>query len=160
NIVFNTSDLRVEIWSVAEEKLSEAHEVIVRTTCLQSLLSPDGKILACMDENFALSLFDVRSNNQVFQRKDFYTPNPFLMLLQNLVGILDGEEIRDARLNLINRGFPPDGKFFAAGQRGVAFTAVGVTNENAALVFDLQARSPLPLKGNIKKLIAGGFAFT
>jgi hypothetical protein len=42
NIVFNTSDLRVEIWSVAEEKLVEAHEVVVRKTCLQSLLSPDG----------------------------------------------------------------------------------------------------------------------
>ena len=57
-------------------------------------------------------------------------------------------------------GFSPDGKYFAAGQRGFAITAIGVTKENAALVFDLQARSPLSLKGNVKKLIAGGFAFT
>ena len=160
NIVFNTSDLRVEIWSVAEEKLSEAHEVVLRKTCLQSLLSPDGKTLACMDEDFALNLFDVKSKSQVFQRKDFYTPDPFFLLLQSLVRILNSDEISDARLNLINMGFSPDSKYFAAGQRGIAITAVGITSENAALVFDLQARSPLSLKGNVKKLIAGGFAFT
>src|SRR5262245_13641479 len=160
NVVFNTSDLRVEIWSVAEEKLSEAHEVVIRKTCLQSLLSPDGKTLACMDEDFALNLFDVRSKNQVFQRKNFYTPNPLQFLLQSLVRILNSDEISDARLNLINMGFSPDGKYFAAGQRGIAITAIGITNENSALVFDLQARSPLSLKGNVKRLIAGGFAFT
>ena len=160
NIAFNTSDLRVEIWNVAEEKLSEAHEVVVRKTCLQNLLSPDGKTLACLDEDFALNLFGVQSKNQVFQRKDFYTPNPLQFLLQSLVRVLNSEEISDARLNLINMGFSPDGKYFAAGQRGIAFTAMGITNENAALVFDLQARSPLSLKGNVKKLIAGGFAFT
>ena len=160
NVVFSTSDLRIEIWSVAEEKLSEAHEVVVRKPCLQSLLSPDGKTLACMDEDFALNIFDVKSKTQVFQRKDFYTPDPFFLLLQSLVRILNSDEINDARLNLINMGFSPDGKYFAAGQRGVAITAIGVAKENAALIFDLKARSPLSLKGNVKKLIAGGFAFT
>ena len=133
NVVFNTSDLRVEIWSVAEEKLSEAHEVIVRKTCLQSLLSPDGKTLACMDDDFALNLFDVKSKTQVFQRKDFYTPDPFFLLLQRLVRILNSDEISDARLNLINMGFSPDGKYFAAGQRGFAITAIGVTERTPRL---------------------------
>src|SRR5262245_11776355 len=160
NVVFNTSDLRVEIWSVAEEKLSEAHEVVVRKSCLQSLLSPDGRTLACMDEDFALNLFDVRSKAQVFQRKDFYTPDPFFLLLQSMVRILNSEEISDERLHLINMGCPPDGKYFAAGQRGIAVTAIGVSKKNAALVFDLQTRSQLSLKGDVKKLIAGGFAFT
>src|SRR5215813_814311 len=160
NVVFSTSDLRVEIWSVAEEKLSEAHEVVVRKTCLQSLLSPDGKTLACMDEDFALDLFDVKSKAQVYQRKDFYTPDPFFLLLQSLARIFNSDEISDARLYLINMGFSPDGKYFAAGQRGIAITAIGVSKENAALVFDLQARSQLSLKGDVKKLIAGGFTFT
>jgi WD40 repeat protein len=160
NVLFSTADLRVEIWSVADEKLSEAHEVIIRKTCLQSLLSPDGKTLACMDEDFALNLFDVKSKTQFFQRKDFYTPDPFFLLLQSLVRILNSDEISDARLNLINMGFSPDGKYFAAGQRGIAVTALGYARENSALVFDLQARSPLSLKGNVKKMIAGGFAFT
>src|SRR5262245_39107427 len=160
NVVFSTSDLRVEIWSVVDEKLSEAHEVVVRKTCLQTLLSPDGRTLACMDEDFALNLFDVKSKAQVFQRKDFYTPDPFFLLLQSLVRIINSDEISDARLNLINMGFSPDGKYFAAGQRGIAITAVGVSKENAALVFDLRARSPPSLKGNVKRLIAGGFAFT
>jgi hypothetical protein len=160
NVVFNTSDLRVEIWNIAEERLSEAHEVVIRKTCLQSLLSPDAKTLACMDENFALNLFDVRSKSQILQRKDFYTPDPFFLFLQSLIGILNSDEISDARLRLINMGFSPDGKYFAAGQRGIAVTAIGVTRENAALVFDIQARAPLSLKGAAKKLIAGGFTFT
>jgi WD40 repeat protein len=132
----------------------------VRKTCLQSLLSPDGGTLACMDEDFALNLFDVKSKNRIFQRKDFYTPDPFFLIIQSLVGILNSDEINDARLRLINMGFSPDGKYFAAGQRGVAINSAGVSKENAALVFDLQARSQLSLKGNVKKLIAGGFAFT
>src|SRR5262245_64997729 len=114
--------------------------------------------IACMDEAFAFTFFDVKSKTQVFQRKDFYTSDPFFLLLQSLVRIINSDEISDARLNLINMGFSPDGKYFAAGQRGIAITAVGVSKENAALVFDLQARSPLSLKGNVKKLIAGGFA--
>jgi len=157
SVVFNTSDLRVEIWSVAEEKLSEAHEVVIRKTCLQSLLSPDGRTLACMDEDFALNLFDVKSKTQVFQRKDFCKSDPFSLLIQVMVRILNPNEIGAARLNLINMGFSPDGKYFAAGQGDLA---VGVINENSALVFDIQARSPLPLKGAVKKLIAGGFVFT
>jgi peptidase M48-like protein len=160
NVVFNTPDLRVEIWGVAEEKLSEAHEVVLRKTCLQSLLAPDGKILACLDENFALNLFDVRSKTQIFQRKDFYTPDPIFLLLQRLMGILNSDEISDARLRLINMGFSPDGKYFAAGQLGSAITAFGVSRENASLVVELQSRATLSLKGNVKKLIAGGFTFT
>jgi peptidase M48-like protein len=160
NVVFNTPDLRVEIWSVAEEKLSEAHEVVLRKTCLQSLLAPDGRILACMDENFDLNLFDVRSKTQIFQRKDFYTPDPVFLLLQSLMGILNSDEISDARLRLINMGFSPDGKYFAAGQRGISIIATGVSRENASLVVELQSRAALSLKGDVKKLIAGGFTFT
>src|SRR5262245_30629392 len=159
NVLFSTSDLRVEIWSVAEEKLSEAHEVVVRKTCLQSLLSPDGKTLACMDYEFALNLFDVKSKALVFQIKNFYTPDLDLFL-QRLLRLSNSDEIGDERLNLINMGFSPDGKYFAARQRFIKMIATGPATENAALVFDLQARSPLSLKGNVQKLIAGGFAFT
>jgi hypothetical protein len=113
-----------------------------------------------LDEDFALNLFDVKSKTQVFQRKDFYTPDPFFLLIQSLVRILNSDEISDARLNLINMGFSPDGKYFAAGQRGIAIPSLGLAKAGDALVFDLQARSPLSLKGKVKKLIIGGFAFT
>jgi hypothetical protein len=160
-VVFSTSDLRVEIWSVAEEKLSEAHEVVVRKTCLQSLLSPDGRTLACLDENFALDLFDVRSKAQVFQRKEFYTPDPFFLFLQSLIWLSRADEVGGMGLRLINMGFSPDGKYFAAGQRGRTLNVIGSSHmENAALVVDLQARAAVSLKSNVKKLIAGGFTFT
>ncbi|HKQ76419.1 MAG TPA: M48 family metalloprotease [Blastocatellia bacterium] len=159
NIVFNTSDLRVEIWSLAEEKLSEAHEVVIRKTCVQSLLSPDGKTLACLDVDFALNLFDVQSKTQIFLRKDFYKLNPFMALLLSLVRLSSGAEIGSTRLDLTNMGFSTDGKYFAAGHPGVSATPIGITNANEALVFDLQSRSSLSLKGAIKKFIADGFVF-
>lgn len=159
DVVFHTSDLRVEIWNVAEEKLKEAHEVVIRKTCFQSELSPDGKTLACLDENFALNLFDVQSKTQIFQKKDFYTPSPFFLLLQELVAILNQDELSDQQFDIVNMGFSPDGKYFAAGQRGLGFNALGVTVENAAIAVDVSTHTPLSLKGNIKKLIAGGFAF-
>ena len=100
------------------------------------------------------------SKTQVFQKKDFYTPDPFFLLLQSLLSILSADELTDQKFDLINMGFSPDGKYFAAGQRGISFGAIGLTVENAALAYDVQARAPLSLKGNVKKLIAGGFAFT
>ncbi len=160
NIVFHTSDLRVENWSVADEKLKEAHEVVTRKTCFQSLLSPDGKTLACLDEEFSLVMFDVQTKAQVFQKKNFYVPDIYFMLLQNLLSILSTEELSDQQFDMINMGFSPDSKYFAAGQRSVGFNALGVSVENAALLLDVQTRAPVSLKGNIKKLIAGGFAFT
>ncbi|MCI0664287.1 MAG: M48 family metalloprotease [Acidobacteria bacterium] len=160
NIVFHTADLRVENWSVAEEKLIAAHEVVIRKTCLQSLLSPDGKILACLDNDAAITLFDVQSKAQIFQRKDFYRINPIQMLFQNWIWIINSDELSFTGLDLINMGFSPDGKYFAAGQRRTTYTGFGLTDKHAVLVYDLQARSPLSLKENVKALIAGGFVFT
>ncbi len=157
NIVLSGSDLRVEIWNLPEEKLSEAHEVVIRKACLQSLLSPDGRTLACLDEDFALTLYDVRSKSQIFQRKELFIPSPFQLLLLGIA--LRANENRDVRLNLAEMGFSPDGKYFAAGHRRTSIGSKGVVNGNEVVVFDLESRSLLPLKENIKKLITGGFAF-
>ncbi|HEX4951682.1 MAG TPA: M48 family metalloprotease, partial [Blastocatellia bacterium] len=56
-IVFYNSDLRVETWSLAEQKMKEVHELYIRNQCVQSQLSPDGKTLACLDGEMALNLY-------------------------------------------------------------------------------------------------------
>ena len=56
--------------------------------------------------------------------------------------------------------FSPDAHYFVAGDRSLLFTAFGgLASESQSLAYDLTARATVPLKGDIKKVVAGGFAF-
>jgi WD40 repeat protein len=147
-IVFHTDNLRVESWNVAEAKLIDAREVVVRKGCLQTALAPDGKILACLSAEFDLHLLDVASSQTVIHRKEFFAPGNYLVtLLIALLSIIneDGGDLDD--LGLLNMGFSPDGRYFAAGYSG------------NAEAYELSTLKKLPLSGSIKKFIEGGFAF-
>ena len=76
-IVFSTSNLRVEFWDVAEKKLKNAHELVIRKKCLQTSLSPEGKVLACLDSDFGLNLFEVATGTVVFEKKAIYSVRVF-----------------------------------------------------------------------------------
>ena len=56
-------------------------------------------------------------------------------------------------------GSSPGGRYFAAGKRSIAFTGIGLVTDENVLAYDLQTNAPVPLKGLVKKLIAGNFAF-
>jgi len=159
-IVYNSS-LRIEVWSVADQKLKTARELVVRKRCLQSLLSPDGKTLACLDGGLDLSLIDVATSNQIFQKKDFYTPTFLDLFLVRLQSILNADESDDSDHELINMGFSPDGRYFAAGAHSSNIGASGsfVTDMNA-LAFDLTTRESVSLRGPLKRLLGGGFTFS
>ncbi len=51
-IVFYSDNLRVERWSVSEARQTDVKEIVVMKGCLQTALSPDGKLLACLDPEF------------------------------------------------------------------------------------------------------------
>ena len=142
-IVSYNRGLRVEVWDVAEAQLKTSHELVVRGGCMQSSLSPEGKTLACLDADFNLTLYDVPSGAQVFQKKSFYVPNLFellMMAIRTALGEDDSSEI-------INMAFSQDGHYFVAGQR------------DAAVGFDLTTKTALSLPGSIKKLLTNPFAF-
>ena len=159
DITFYNSDLRIEIWSVADQKLKTAHELFTRKkTCFQTALSADAKSLACLDAEFSLNLFDVASGTQIFQKKNFYTADLFGMLMRLLAGFdLDNPGFSEP--DLINMSFSPDGRYFAAGARSTYFSVVGLSTDSTALAVDLTTRSQINLRGPLKKLIAGGFTF-
>jgi hypothetical protein len=70
------------------------------------------------------------------------------------------DEETDVDADLINLGFSPDGKYFAAGARTIAFNALGgVSAETSAIAVDLATRQTVSLRGPLKKLISGGFTF-
>lgn len=158
-IVFYNSDLRVETWSVAEQKMKEVHELYIRNQCVQSQLAPDGKTLACLDGDMTLSLYEVASGTAFFQKKNFYRPDSLDLFVRVLNAILSSDDSGDFELDWINMNFSPDSRYFAAGKRSLSFTGIGLVTDESALAFDLQSKAPVQLKGLIKKLIAGNFAF-
>lgn len=142
SIVVYNQGLRVELWSVADAQLKEAHELVISKGCLQTVLAPDGKMLACFDPDFNLTLFDVASGSQIFQKKSFYTPSLFEYLLVAIQAALNDEDIE-----ILKMAFSPDGHYFVAGQR------------DAAIAFDVTTNTSLSLPGSIRKLISLPFSF-
>ena len=142
-IVFYNSALRVEAWSVAEEQSQSVHEMVVRKNCLQTSLAPDGKTLACLDADFDLSLFDVASGAQVFQKKSFYAPTSYFEIFFLALNSL----LNETNIEFVQMGFSPDARYFAAGRN------------DSAIAIDLNTRAAVPLGGSLKKLIGRGFTF-
>jgi WD40 repeat protein len=142
-IVFHNSGLRVESWSVAEEKSNSVREMVIRKRCIQTALAPDGRTLVCLDTGFDLTLFDVATGEQVFQKKAFYMPKSLLEILTLTLNIILGED----ETEVVNIGFSPDARYLIAG-RG-----------DSVLAVDLMARAAVPLRGQLKKFLGGGFTF-
>lgn len=153
-IVFYTDNLRVERWSVVEQKMLDAKEVVVRKGCLQTALSPDGKYLSCLSPTLALNLIDVSSGQAVVKREAFFQPDFYTLLtiLERLANRLN--QNGDAEFNIINMRFSPDGHYFVAGHLGRDFRQVHV-----AEAFDMTTLSKIPIPDSIRKYIAGGFTF-
>ncbi|HJQ23742.1 MAG TPA: M48 family metalloprotease [Blastocatellia bacterium] len=162
-IIFATSGQRVESWSVADKKLKWAHEMFIRKGCLQSLVSPDGKSMACLDTDLNLNLYDVQSGQLIVQKKSFYTPD-LLAVLTRLLGAFVREDADLSDLETqhewINMHYSPDGRYFAAGARSMTFNAIGsMIADNSSFAYDLTARQAVSLGGSLKKMMGGGFDF-
>jgi WD40 repeat protein len=144
-IVYNPA-LRVERWDVGTGKRTQVHEVVVHDSCLQSLLSPDGAKLACLDTKFNLSLIDVASGTQVVSKKEFFVPNVFWFLNLMLRAMMNDSE-RSAGLQLINMAYSPDCRYFLAG------------SSSSTWAFDVANRREADLPGSIRNVTRGIFAF-
>jgi WD40 repeat protein len=160
SIAFSTPGLRVESWNVAEQKQQSVKEMYVRDRCLQIELSPDGKALGCLEGDFDLTLYNVATGDQVFQKKSFYKPNFFDLFRLQLIALLSDDD-NEFEFDFVKMSFTPDARYFVAGQRNLVFTAFGTLNaEVAAAAVDLNSNTSVSLKGSVKKLLAGQFAFT
>ncbi|MCA1642835.1 MAG: M48 family metalloprotease [Acidobacteria bacterium] len=162
SLVFHSPSLRVETWSVAEKKMTGAREMYVREGCLQTELAPDARTLACLEPSTDLTLFDVATGAQIFQKKSFFKPNFIDVLMLQLRSVLSGGQTGGGEFNfeLIGMSFSPDGRYFAAGDRSVNFNGIGVSAETSAVAIDVSApKGSLPLRDPLKRLLAGKFAF-
>src|ERR1700752_5241808 len=157
-IVFYTDNLRVERWSIAEARQIEAKEVVLLKGCLQTALSPDGKLLACLNPDFELSLVRVETGAVAWHKKEFYAPDywQYLGILSTLR--LYGDDVSDLNMRLLNMKFSPDGRYFAAGHYGPLEFRRTYRGE-VAEVIDTTTLAKVPIPDSIKRSIANGFAF-
>ena len=163
-VVFHNPAMRVETWSIADAAQKSVREMYVKGGCMQSELAPDGRTLACLEPSYALTLYDVESGAQVFQKKDFFKPdiNDLInMIFLNIFRDADGDFANlDFDIDWVSMHFSPDSHYFAAGQRSVNFNALGGISEDAsAVIYDLNAKTTAPLRGALKKMLSGRFAF-
>lgn len=151
HVVFYNPELRVQKWSVAEKSLTSVHEVVLRRTCWQTALSPDGKTLACFSYGGDMALYDVATNENIFLEKEFYLPSYYEYFLWYLIKEFGYEEV-----DALNMSFSPDARYFIAGHREMAGYGMPRTE---TIGIDLQTRKTISLGGNIKKLITFPFTF-
>lgn len=146
-VVFHNRSLRVETWNIATRKRTSAHEFIERKGCLQSDLSPDSRVLACL-EGEDLVLFNVATGEEAF-RKALFCPDVGLALLDIfLESIFSSEDLTSAsNRHLISAEFTPDARYFLA--------AHGLEK----VLFDLTTFREVPLPKPLNKHLTGRFSF-
>ena len=110
SLVFKTPSLRVGVWDIASQKQTSVHEILLRTGCLQSELSPDGRYLACIDKEFTLQMVQVESGKELASKKNFFQMQSWTSWL---FFVLEREE--NINLRLAYFAFSPDGRYFLAG---------------------------------------------
>lgn len=145
-ILFVTQGLRVEEWSIDDQERTSVHEMTLPEGCLQSSLSHDGKLLACVNRTLDLSLIDVESGNALLAKKAYFEPKTtgpagdFIRLL-----VFIKAETGDGRW--IQMGFSPDDHYFVA------------TGADMAIAIDVANHTQLPIHGALSEMLTAGFAF-
>jgi WD40 repeat protein len=143
DIVYNTRSLRVEDWNIATEARVSVYEITIEGGCIQDALSPDGRFLACLNEQFDLQIYDVASGEVAFTKKAFFTVRDARDFFLQLAA----RSSQTSGASFIHAAFSPDGRYFAAAD---ATESVGV---------DLSTRAAVPLHGVLHDELSGGFAF-
>jgi WD40 repeat protein len=141
SIVFHNHALRVESWSLADQRRTSAHELTVLHGCFQSELSPDGLKLGCLNSEFELSLIDVQSSSVMVSKRDFTRMTPTAACTY-AASLANGGQAR-----LIAMNFSPDGRYFMAGGFLTHFA------------WDLSQEREFQLPGSIKSILEANFTF-
>ena len=178
SVVFDTETMRVEKWSIAEQKPTLIKEIFINDRCFQTALSDDGKMFACFSIvtrerssnrglEVKIKLLNVETNETLFEKENFYRPDPFEFVISyNIMNILD-----DAAYNIFQTEFSPDGRYFLVG-RGLKYARqnyliapglegrASVKAGNAGtLGYDLVKNEEIKIGTTLSNVIASPFAF-
>ena len=157
-IVFYSENLRVERWNIAEAQRKDVKEVVLLKGCLETELSADGKLLACLDPEFNLNLLRVDSGETVWSKKEFYIPSYWEALRIYTQLQMRGEDSTDLNIPVTHMRFSPDGRYFVAGHH-IARGFYSPVSGDFIEVIDTNTLTKVSIPDSIRKFIAGGFTF-
>jgi|CZKC01.1.fsa_nt_gi hypothetical protein len=143
-VSFYTPSLRVETWNLADQQRTELHDMVVLKGCRQTVLSPDGKFLACYNGALDLLVYDLASGQPVLERKSFYEPRTFREFLSLYLGQLQD----DVLSRILTMRFSPDGHYFVAS-----------SHNETTVALDLTTQKTFALRDSIRKLLSREFVF-
>jgi len=130
-IAFTTDILHIELWDIAGRKRAQVAQPSIKQGCFTTLLAPDARTLACLRQDDVISLIDLPSGAEIFEKTGFARYSTFF-----------GRYPTGPKL-----GFSPDGRYFLAARR-----------ENAVF-FDVQSRQELSLPADLRRWLSDGFVF-
>lgn len=149
-VLFHDKKLRIEHWSVPEGKRISVKELVVYDGCNQTLLSLDGRTLACTNVSIhegvprlRLRLIDVDSGSAFFDKPSFFEFDvnaSYWSMLAFAMESLEGEEVATMLPS-------PDGRYL--------LVVVG----DRVLAYDLQQRQQIAVNGKLKELRQRRMAF-
>jgi hypothetical protein len=146
SITFSTAGLHIEQWSALEKKLLAAHEMLPRTPCYETRLSPDGRTLVCVEFDrdtweLGLAMLDTTTSQVLWEKKNWMVPDARLAY-----SLLVARALRDNSPTFIS-SYSADGNtlLFAGGDAKVAF--------------DLRQRAIIKTGDGIRGSITGDYAF-
>lgn len=151
SVVFHDSKLRIEKWNVASGTRTSVKELVVFGGCNQTLLTPDGKTLACAFVNahgdylrLGVRLIDVESGKPFFEKEDFFEPGIYSSYAYRLWLAVEYQYEEDDLMNMLASA---DGKYLllVAGDR--------------VLAYELATRQPVALGNGLKKLSQARMSF-
>jgi Peptidase family M48 len=157
-IIFYSDNLRVERWSISEAQRIDVKEVVLLKGCLQTQLSPDGKLLACLDPDFNLNLLRVETGETVWSKKEFYTPSYYEALGIFTQLQLRSDDSSDLNLGVAIMRFSPDGRYFVAGHHTPREFHNPYSGDVGEVV-DTSTLTKVSIPDSLKKLLSYGFTF-
>ena len=143
-VVFGTTNLRREKWSVAEKKPAQIRELVVRRDCWEHGFSSDGNYLACVDYELNLNIIDAQTGKKVFEKKEFYRLSWSEYLDWILAEKLDGDA---GQRRFFNIEFSPDS------------SVVMVSRYHVLLALNLGTMKPVDTGGDLKSVAKRSFIF-
>ncbi|MCB1025505.1 MAG: M48 family metalloprotease [Acidobacteria bacterium] len=168
-IFFVTEDLRFERWNIASREPVEMREIVKRSGCAESGLSPDGRLLACVnlrmsnDVDADLLIIDTKTGESVFEDKGVFSLNAFEAFFALVIGSSDGKSPELFRI-----GFSPDSRFvvfsrarrYRFGSAAVSlYDILPVASQDKARAIDLQSLRKIDIGKKIKELTSRSYAF-
>lgn len=162
-VVYGTEGLRFEKWSVAEQKLVAARELVLRRDCWEHEYSPDGNYLMCVGYDMALRLVDTQTGKRLWEKKVFYRLTFFEWI--TWVGNDNDDKHDELRRKFFHVEFSPDSKTVVVSRSSsyrFKFLYGGLradSSDDTVVALDLATLKPINISGEFKKRTRLPFVF-